>query len=454
MTRLALIGLFVVAIAGAGGALLARSSAALRQVDVSRAPGSQNQVAIAADHAGTQLLAASNSLDPGAPDRGIRVAVYTSGDGGSTWKTFSPDDTSTSRCSTADAVPAIGPGGLELVAFVARLCSVPFDVASLGIDVVFRRGALAAWSRAIVAPISPVYGNDKPATVIDSSPGSPHRGRAYVAWSRWQGVDVPIRIALSTSDDGGRSWSTPRPVAGLRDAVSAFASLSIGPGGVVYLAWTDDRRNVFVTRSVSGGASFERPVLVARATGPPSALCGYSGVAIAAQPRRCITTDPSVVASAANVYVTWTGPRAGGVDQDVLVRSFSPSLEPLTPPTAVSVPASARRGDQFHGAASFDQSDDLLWVCFYDTAADPRGVRARYSCTASRDGIRWAPTLPVASVASDETTDEALDSGYGDYEGVVAAAGVAHPIWTDARLARSRGEEIFTTALTARRLRG
>ena len=160
------------------------------------------------------------------------------------------------------------------------------------------------------------------------------------------------------------------------------------------------------------------------------------------------------MATAANVYVTWTGPRAGGVDQDVLVRSFSPSLEPLAPPTPVSVPASARRGDQFHGAASFDQSDDRLWICFYDTGADPRGVRARYSCTASRDGSRWAPTLPVASVASDETTDAALDSGYGDYEGVLAAAGVAHPIWTDSRLSRSRGEEIFTTALTARRLRG
>ena len=106
MTRLALIGLFVVAVAGAGGALLARPNAALRQIDVSRAPGSQNQVAIAANPAGTQLLATSNSLDPGAPDRGIRVAVYTSGDGGSTWKTFSPDATSTSRCSTADAVPA------------------------------------------------------------------------------------------------------------------------------------------------------------------------------------------------------------------------------------------------------------------------------------------------------------------------------------------------------------
>ena len=241
-------------------------------------------------------------------------------------------------------------------------------------------------------------------------------------------------------------------VAGLRGVVSGFASLSIGPGGAVYLAWTDDRRRVFVARSGNGGGAFDRRVLVDRLTGPPSPLCGNSGVAVPAQPRRCITTDPSVVVGDGRVFVTWTGPGRTANDQDVFARSFSSLLKPLTPPVHVSRPVSASRGDQFLAASSFDRADRRLWVCFYDTAADPRRVRARYSCTASRDGISWAPALPVASVASDETSDAALDPGYGDYEGVAAVAGVAHPIWTDGRDLNSQGEEIFTTTLSADRL--
>src|SRR4029077_13806794 len=139
------------------------------------------------------------------------------------------------------------------------------------------------------------------------------------------------------------------------DAVSGFASLSVGSRGAVYLAWTDDRRNVFVARSAAGGVSFGPPILVARPAGPPSALCGYSGVAVRAQPRRCITTDPSVVVGAGRVYVTWSGPGRAGIDQDVFVRSFSRLLRPLTRPVHVSVSEAARRGDQFLAASSFDR---------------------------------------------------------------------------------------------------
>jgi hypothetical protein len=36
---------------------------------------------------------------------------------------------------------------------------------------------------------------------------------------------------------------------------------------------------------------------------------------------------------------------------------------------------------------------------------------------------------------------------YGDYAGLAAANGVAHPMWTDTRDLASNGEEIYTTAL-------
>ena len=40
-----------------------------------------------------------------------------------------------------------------------------------------------------------------------------------------------------------------------------------------------------------------------------------------------------------------------------------------------------------------------------------------------------------------------LEWGYGDYEGVAAGGGLAHPMWTDAR--SNAGGEIWTATLTA-----
>ena len=81
-----------------------------------------------------------------------------------------------------------------------------------------------------------------------------------------------------------------------------------------------------------------------------------------------------------------------------------------------------------------------------------------YSCTASWDGAAtWATPVAAASVASDETQPGAAKGErgrlYGDYEGLAAAGGVAHPIWTDSRKLQTLQEEIYTARLTASDLR-
>jgi hypothetical protein len=55
----------------------------------------------------------------------------------------------------------------------------------------------------------------------------------------------------------------------------------------------------------------------------------------------------------------------------------------------------------------------------------------------------------VSSVASNEVHAPALDFQFGDYEGLAVAGGIAHPVWTDARDLQARGEEIYTSTLTA-----
>lgn len=451
--RLALTGLVALGVAAWATATLARPVSQLRQIDVSGVPGSQAEVAIASDPSGRVLLAAANSLDPSLSERrGLGVDVYTSTDGGRSWRTTRPDRVTGNRCGVGDPAPAIGAEGLEVVAFLTRLCGEPFERSPIGVDVLFRQGPRAGWSRAVVAPVSTSIRNDKPTLTIDTWPRSPHRGRVYVAWSRGVKTAGTEHIVITWSDDGGASWSPAHVVSGQSSVVSWFASLAVGQDGALYLAWLDDSRDVFLTSSHDGGSTFARPSLVTTAAGPPNALCGYTGTPIPAQPRRCVSLDPSLALGQGRVFVTWTAPGPDGSEQDVFVRAFAPSLRPLTAVIRVSPPDSVHPSDQFLAASSYDRSEHRLWICFYDTAPDPTRTRARYVCTSSQDGIAWPPPVAAASVWSDETQDAALDFGYGDYAGVVAVHGVAHPIWADGRDLRSLGEEIYTTTLTADRL--
>lgn len=60
--------------------------------------------------------------------------------------------------------------------------------------------------------------------------------------------------------------------------------------------------------------------------------------------------------------------------------------------------------------------------------------------------------MRAASEFSDETHDSSDLNQYGDYAGLAAAAGVAHPLWTDSRDVALR-EEIYATAIRAATLR-
>ena len=60
-----------------------------------------------------------------------------------------------------------------------------------------------------------------------------------------------------------------------------------------------------------------------------------------------------------------------------------------------------------------------------------------------------AATIPSNERAPGaDSINGGLRREYGDYEGLAAAGGVAHPIWTDTRRLRTLREEVFTTTLS------
>jgi hypothetical protein len=99
---------------------------------------------------------------------------------------------------------------------------------------------------------------------------------------------------------------------------------------------------------------------------------------------------------------------------------------------------------------AYDAVTGDLAVSFYSTAADQTYHEEvdDYLTYSLDDGVTWTAPVAVSSVASDEGPNVTYSNAndYGDYEGVAARAGVAHPVWTDTRNAGSIGEQVFTAA--------
>lgn len=422
-------------------------------VNVSSLPGPQSEAMIAIDPSNDQiLLAGSNSISEGT------MRLYGSTDGGATWASttaFPPPQSLLQTCA-ADPWAGIDRTGRQYFSFVR---STPCRTGKPRVYVITRAGPTDPWSEpALVAPLRASRFDDKPALAVDTSPASRYENRVYVAWSRLSRNGV-FGILLSRSDDGGDTWSRPVKVNRTGREMS-YANVAVARNGTVYVAWDDITNfHINIARSTDGGAHFEPERTAAAFAIVTIPHCG-SGIVIPAQRLTCVHANPIVSVDTSGgpysgrVYVTYAQTEFYG-SQGAHLTIFNSRLRTLAgyPLTREGRPiASAsrgRRGDQFWPQSAVDPSTGALWVCFYDTRADPKRKQAFYSCTVSRDGgSTWAKPVHAASAASDETQPGADTREYGDYEGLAVANGVAHPIWTDSRDLPTLAEEIYTTTLT------
>lgn len=429
------------------------AGAAAPNVNISSLPGLQSGATIAVDPSNDQdLLAGSNSIEEGT------MRIYTSTDGGRTWRTTTTHPPPARRLESCASDPgvAIDRRGRQYYSFVrAAPCRAG---APQHVFVVVRPGPLAPWSRPIlVAPLRGARFDDKPAIAVDNSPVSRFRGRVYIAWTRIA-RNGTFSIVLSHSDDGGRRWSRPVKVNRTGRELT-YASVAVARNGTVYVAWDDvGEFGIWMARSTDGGARFRGRRKVASFAAVTIPHCG-SGIVIPAQPRTCVNSNPIVSVDTSGrrysgrVYVSYARTEFRG-RQAAHVAVFDARLRPLVadPETREGRPiapnSAARGADQFWPQSAVDPATGVVWACFYDTLGDPQRRQASYACTASRDGGRtWHEPVRAATVASDETQPNATGH-YGYYQGVAAANGVAHPIWTDTRDLETMGEEIYTTRVT------
>ena len=403
--------------------------------NVSRASGVQTEIALAAGGSSGVLLGASN-------DTILRtIRIYSSTDAGRTWTSAAGPSLGAEACARGEPTAAIDGRGRQYVAFIVDGFCTDDDPYPY-LMVATRASATAAWSVQRVAP--PPFKDswdDKPALAAGD-------GVVYLAWSRLERWTYET-IVVSSTTDGGRTWTRPRPVhprLSYPRLVSAAAA-----GRTLYLAGIDARHGVWLARSASGGKPFQVVRVAALPNNPALSCAVASKHPTPFSATRCVGPNPAVAVTPKGVHVTY-GVGGPGEPQSVHVSTFDHRLRPVAHARPA---ASAEDGDRFWPASAVDPSTGRLWVCFYDTTGDPSREQAWYACSASWDGQSW--TTPVRAAQESANTEVLWEDariyrfgdeiGFGGYTAVAAASGSAQPMWIDTRDLDGNKQELFTARI-------
>jgi hypothetical protein len=407
--------------------------------DISQSDGIQTEVSVAADPSDARVLlgAANESLEP-------RIRVLESTDGGLNWSSdpgpsFNPDN-----CAWGDPSVAIAPNGRQYVAYTEKpTCSRGASLTPY-LVVASRAASGEDWTVRRVAKPAREFGfDDKPAITVGRD------GRAYVAWSRLQKSDRQTTV-VSSSADGGRTWSEPQVVDG-NLVQPQLVTVAAGAPGVLYVAGVD-AQGLWIGRSTDGGHTFSvKPAGVL--PGSQAATCIVAGdFVVPQQARRCVGPNPTLSVGKNRVYLTY-GVNGADQSQDVAVAVFDPALKELARGPVGPV---KEKTDQFWPAATVDAKTDRLWACFYDTTGDSERNEAWYACTSSADGRTWTKPVRAGGRSVDPRVlwGDAIVFGFGDtvgyggYTGVAASGGIVHPLWIDSHDEGSQ-EEVFGSRIKA-----
>jgi len=128
-------------------------------------------------------------------------------------------------------------------------------------------------------PNADVGVDNYPAIAVDNSSGQ-HTGNLYVSMYSWTGAQ--LRVGVIRSNDGGKTWSKPVPVAPAAQTHDQFFPwITVSSTGLVGVSWLDRRNDpanvdyqAFAAISRDGGKSFGTNVQLTTAFSNPN-VNGY-----------------------------------------------------------------------------------------------------------------------------------------------------------------------------------
>ena len=398
--------------------------------------------------------------------------AYTSFDGGETWSnavlphlTFQTGSTGLLAQMDSAGDPAIAFGNRNDV-YYANIVFSRLNTAN-AIAVNASRDGGQTWEEPVIVQIdgvdsagnpvdTPVF-NDKEWITVD-----PRSGTVYVTWTRFDEVSSPI--VVSSSRDGGRTWSKFRYVSPniktFKGGLTPYAqgsSPQVGKDGTLYVAYESavcatlacdapgDHDATIVSRSTNGGKTFSHTEVDINYDYPfnPDAedytLTGEN-FRLNSFPQLTIDRDTDTL------YTTWADDRNGEyaadsssirTNSDIIVAKskggkkwtstvFGTDADEAFP----AIAASAGRVAVTAYTRSYDDEGTGLDYAYWwgrDLKQLSKSEIERITTETSDPGIQFVSVGVV--------TGEVLNGTFiGDYTGVTLDRdGVMHPCWTDFR---------------------
>ncbi len=274
---------------------------------------------------------------------------------------------------------------------------------------------------------------DHESIYVDNSPSSPYYGRVYVTWVQFSGnVHSPVNLAWS--DDYGASFSTPVKITSGNVRNNQDARVVSAPDGTLYLTFDNGVQGgkgtvLYVSSSKDGGATWSTPYLFATLNNPvctfPSYCFNISGgpfrsggtypaPAYDSVRNRLYVIYPDIVGTYAQVYFTW----ASGSD-----------ITKWTAPLAIA-PAN---GDRFQSEIGVSPGGRID-VSFYDRSYTGNQLVDLTYATSSDGGSSWSSARVSSSSFDPAAWGVPSGSGFrpflGDYNGIFSLVDGAAMTWT------------------------
>ncbi len=265
--------------------------------------------------------------------------------------------------------------------------------------------------------------NDKPSLRVDDWASSPHEGNVYISWTLFPGNAGSDHVLFSRSEDGGQTFSKGIKISkGL--AAAQGSDIAVASDGTVYVFWREfdasspfvESRIVFV-KSTDGGKHFSNPAPVQPVIGYDRGdqyVSGGSARDCGDGPFLCatsfafhrVTSYPQAVGDDdGNLYVVWEQltPAASNGDtylpdgqSRIVVTASTDGGESWSAPVAID-PQSA--GHQWWSNIEYNKLTDTLGVVYYDSRFDPSySVNRPPGNKADGTSICGVPASPACNV--------------------------------------------------------
>ena len=282
------------------------------------------------------------------------------------------------------------------------------------------------WSNPVVVSNSPDA--DKNWITCDTTQTSPFYGRCYVEW------DDPSQAGLiwmSTSEDGGATWSPPANTSGSATGVGGVPLVQ--PNGTVIVPIQDGSgQHIIAYSSADGGADWSAPATIATISDHQVA----GGLRTDALPM-------STIDATGTVYVVWPDCRfRANCSSNDIVMSTSTDGAVWTAPVRIPIDAVGSTVDHFLPAIAADPATAgaaahlTLVYHFYPSAAcleTTCSLGVAY-VTSPDGGSSWsAPSTLASGMSLDWLANTNSGRMVGDYVGVAYSSGKAYPAISVAR---------------------